>query len=137
MLGLKKAPAGALILLVLVVTRGASGETYDEPFQESVIYCEEAVARLGSCCPTFDGTPVVCSFRHSGEGGCGEGWRDNEDPALSLAESRCILDMSCEDMRSKGVCSRAQKARPYLTKKRYVDGGDIDTGSRSHPPVCP
>lgn len=125
------------VLVVLAVTGSARGEVDDEQFREEVIVCEEALARLVGCCPGLDGNRVLCTYRHESTGGCTDGTADYEDPALSLPESRCILDMSCEDLRSRDVCGRAAEAKTYITRRRSSSGEVTDAGSRSHPPVCP
>lgn len=85
------------------------GEVDDDQFREDVLRCEDALARLQSCCPGFDPIPVDCNFYHS-SGGCGGGTTDVR-PAFSVDESKCIAVTSCEALVANGVCERAQAAR--------------------------
>lgn len=138
MTSLRKAPFGVGLMFVVLITRGARGGADDGQFRKEVLVCEEALARISACCPGVDGDAVVCDFRHESTGGCGEGTRDNVDPALSVAESECVIQTSCEKLNSDGVCARVKEARPYVTKIRFGASGErIDEGSVTHPPVCP
>ena len=144
MTSLRRLPVGVAFALGVVITGSAHGaddapETDDQNFREEVLLCEEAVGKLDTCCPDIDWSTVQCNYRHTTTGGCTDGTADFEDPALNLAESRCILDTSCEDIHRNGVCTRAKAAQPYLTKKRRTPSSDepIDLGSRSHATMCP
>ena len=140
MTSFRRFPIGIAFALGVVITGSAHGasETDDENFREEVLLCEEAVAKLDTCCPDVDWSTVRCDYRHTTTGGCSDGTADLEDPALNLGESHCVLDTSCEEIQRSGVCTRAKAAQPYLTKvRRSPNGPDTDLGSRSHPPVCP
>jgi hypothetical protein len=52
--------------------------------------CEEAAARLRSCCAGFDPASVRCSVSVS----CG----GSPNPELNLDQSSCILGRSCEQL---------------------------------------
>ncbi len=66
--------------------------------------CEEAVSRLIGCCPGFDANQVSCQYS--------EGCTSDSDqfPAITVLDSECIRDRSCEQLRG-GICARAQLAR--------------------------
>ncbi len=103
----------AYIVGAMALLRCGSGIRQDE------LDCEEAVARLTTCCPGFAAT-TWCKY---------EVWTScdtNEvvqrtHPAITEDESRCIRDMSCSDLKKKGVCDRARDAKPIV--ERYDDGG--------------
>ena len=126
-----------MVMLVLVATRVAQADVDDDQFQEDVVVCEEALARLSECCPRFDPRSVYCNYRRSDEAGCGYRTVDNESPARSKGESRCIRSSSCEDLQTRKVCERAQEADTYRTRLTFDGGTAIDAGSRTHAPVCP
>ena len=121
-----------------------SADVHDhDNFREDVAYCEEAVAYLGECCPGFDTHAVVCQYHHDyTAGSCGDpSTTDNESPALSLPESKCILGAKCGALISSGVCARAQKAKPYIDVFRrggdsHYDPSNGTVQSDSHAPVC-
>ena len=70
--------------------------------------CEEAVAHLQGCCPNFRATKINCQDTTS----CGN---TTARPQLTLDQSNCILDRSCDDL-NKDVsgqgptCGRADTA---------------------------
>jgi len=64
--------------------------------RQDEVQCEEAVAHMADCCDDFDRTVVDCSYSDY----CGVSY-----PHLSPAESECILDQSCESLRSKNICN--------------------------------
>jgi len=66
--------------------------------------CEEAVLKLGACCPPFDAKLIVCS----------ENYYPRSTPHLDEYDSRCVLKHSCEDIRTYKAC-------PYIT--HFVVGG--------------
>lgn len=72
--------------------------------REDEQYCEEAVSRLVGCCPGFDLTQISCQYS---EGCTGS---NDQFPALTIEESECIRDRSCDQLRA-GICARAQMAR--------------------------
>jgi hypothetical protein len=144
----RRTPAGVFFALgVVAVLACGDGDTKDDEeddnqFREDVIQCEEAVARLERCCPSFDGSRVLCNYYFRFDtSACGPRTTDSVQPALQLTESRCVLDTSCEDLVGRDVCERAQEARTY-TSHRVENGSssgespDVNE-SDSHPPVCP
>jgi hypothetical protein len=89
-------------------------------FREDVLECEQAVAHLIECCPNFVHASVQCVH----DEGCGT----RTDPALSLNESHCIENRSCEDVRDSGLCMRTQNlGSPTFDEEdggfHLVDGG--------------
>lgn len=86
--------------------------------REDELRCEESVAHLVECCPGFDAKDIDCYYTESCESG-------NYYPAITIAESRCILNMDCPAIVSGGICERAQKSR------RPMEEGDTSEA------VCP
>jgi hypothetical protein len=94
----------------LLSTSGACGIREDE------FDCENAVARLVTCCPGFEASSVDCTYSP----GCG-----NAYPSLDPTQSTCILQSSCSSLQSTGVCNAA---------------ASLSTGSETEatfPSVCP
>jgi len=87
--------------------------------RQDEIDCEQAVAHLQDCCPDFGTATIACVSSQ----GC-----DVSDPALSIAESQCILDRSCESLIASGLCA----ATHDLESRHQDDDGTLV----SHPPVC-
>jgi hypothetical protein len=97
--------------------------------------CEDAVARLQSCCPGFDPTQVDCTFSASNQG-CNS---YPVYPELDEAQSTCIRNESCEALRNNGVCERAEK---LPTPTEWQDDAQLtspDAGPVEDltPVVCP
>ena len=123
----------ALLLPILVALAGSrsaaasSTETEDSnDFRADVLDCEESLGQLERCCPGFDARKVRClHFERSwSESGCdsyARGGSTSEHPALSAKESACILQASCDDLRGRGVCDRAQRALPDRTSSSWSD----------------
>lgn len=125
------------VTLVLVATRVAQADVDDDQFQKEVIVCEEALARLTTCCPRFEPQRVLCNYRRADNEGCGYRSIENVSPALSDGESRCIRSLSCGELQAKKVCERAQEAETYQTRLVFDGGTALDGGARTHAPVCP
>jgi hypothetical protein len=125
--------------MVLACGYDSRSSVDDNNFREDVISCEDALAKLEGCCPDFRPNAVRCHYSEIQSFpifGCTprEGLpREHEEPALSLAASQCILDLSCPELVDKGVCRRAQAAKPYVNEETASDPAQ----SKSHPPVCP
>jgi hypothetical protein len=94
--------------------------------REDELECEEAVAKLDSCCSNFDSSPIQCTFQSD----CSS----TTYPDLDEPTSRCIRDESCDVIVGTGVCARALKAHP--TDSTSDDGADAG-GNPSTPGVCP
>jgi hypothetical protein len=88
--------------------------------REDELECEQAVAKLQGCCPDYADAQIEC--HHSTICGLTE-------PALSIAESQCIAQLSCEEIVARDLCAR--------TKDLESPHDDADGGFVSHPPVCP
>lgn len=147
MLSLTRLSAGSLALatlLLLVTTRSvrAAGSNDDhDQFRSSVFACEGAVAHLVDCCPRFDAKQVACTFDYEyTAGAC-----DSPDtaswqyPAISEAQSACILGTSCEQLRRSGVCERAQQLDPPRGSSSIPTGnkgGYYSSGTEAGT-VCP
>jgi hypothetical protein len=100
-------------LLLPLITRCSGGWRQDE------LECEQAANQLLKCCPGFDPSTLSCSYST----GCGTSY-----PALTVAESECIDNESCETLVATGVCARASDSLPIQT---------TDGGLTEHPGVCP
>lgn len=74
-----------LALAALVVLGSGS-------FFEEGLKCEEAVKRLIDCCPGLRAHLFNCST-------------DCTSPRFSIEASECILSLSCEDVRARGLCT--------------------------------
>jgi hypothetical protein len=61
--------------------------------------CEQAAVQLQACCPDLDVTRMDCTQ----VGGCS---RTRESTAVTLEESACIQESTCEDIRARRVCER-------------------------------
>jgi hypothetical protein len=92
--------------------------------REDELECEEAVAKLDSCCQDFDPSPIQCTF----DSGCGA----TTYPDLDEDTSRCIRSESCDVIVSSGVCARALRSRPNNMTDNEGAAGDPAT-----PGVCP
>jgi hypothetical protein len=107
------APLAILLTFSSTLVRGAG-------FREDEVVCEEAVAHIVDCCPDFDlegpeGVSVSCTYDESG---C-----DARLPDLSADESACIRELSCDELKERGICE--YRARPAFS--------DPDTEAA---PVC-
>lgn len=146
MLSLPRLSAGSLalaVLLLVITTRSvrAAGTTDDhDQFRSSVFACEGAVAHLVDCCPRFDAKQIACTYDYEfTAGAC-----DSPDttswqyPAISDAQSRCILATSCEQLRKSGVCDRAQQLDPPRGYSSSTPGnyGSYSGGTEAGT-VCP
>jgi hypothetical protein len=77
------------------------------PLLQVELDCEEAVSVLDGCCPGFAGSQLQCNYKSDCSG--------TTYPAISQSDSACIRSESCSELKSTGVCDRAQKARSYST----------------------
>jgi len=80
-------------LILMHTTRCNGGLSPDE------LYCEQAAAYLQQCCPGFDPTALNCNYS-----ACSNAL--TELPALSLDESKCIVNETCSRLVESGVCTR-------------------------------
>jgi hypothetical protein len=131
-------PAGVLFATaVATVLACSSGEDDkdDNQFRADVIWCEEAVARLATCCPGFEPMRVECKYYYSHVRSCGPDTMTKVEPAFTTDESRCIIDTPCDALVANDVCRRAQDARAVNTTTHTETGST--TGTVRGPRVCP
>jgi hypothetical protein len=81
----------------LLVAAALGAGLFCGSIREDELDCEEAVARLRSCCPGFSPDAVDCRYRE----GCGPVY-----PQISTADSDCIRATACETLVATGVCER-------------------------------
>ena len=117
MLRFRKLSFGIFFSLALTTVLAWSDEKDDNNFQKDVIECEEALARLAACCPNFDASRVLCNYYYYYNSGCGSSTTERVSPAFSEPESDCIRNTDCETLTKKGVCTRAQLAKPYSSRE--------------------
>jgi hypothetical protein len=132
--------AGLVVLLLLVspavTARGASKRT---DFDERVLSCEEARAKLERCCPDFPVRTIQCVDDEYETQGCGMHSYGHKLPAYTLAESRCIRETPCENLVKSSVCVRAAA----VTRRGQSTTIDLDENRESsknydtQPAVCP
>jgi hypothetical protein len=106
-------------------------------FREDVLWCEDAVARLASCCPQPGLGNIKCYYYSSG---CDSPSQVSLSPALSISESRCIRDLDCAALRDRGVCARAVPVEGFSSSTTTSTGGTTASTSSQDPPrgpVCP
>ena len=132
---MRKANVTGLLVSGVIAFGGACGPPYvvedTDNFRPDVVDCEDALAKLSTCCPGFDTTKVACRYYYWSDvhqdscSGQETGSIRFTEPALEEPDSQCILHSSCSDLVSHGVCQRAQAAEP-------------PTDEASSPPeVCP
>ncbi|MBX3209656.1 MAG: hypothetical protein KF764_31775 [Labilithrix sp.] len=148
------APGVAFALgVALVLACNDNGyEKDDDQFREDVIWCEEAVARLERCCPSFDAMKIECNYFFSRSEGCSSTTTRRTSPALDEDESRCVIDTSCDALVERGVCERAAAGGDARSSVVTVDHSSSTSGfvggtssgmtsgsgtSSQRGPVCP
>jgi hypothetical protein len=91
------------------------GPSTGSGFTETQLYCQAAAVQLLDCCPGYVAGFLTCDrqdFQASQSSSCA-GTTSNSTtnyPTLSLSESTCILNESCQELVATKVCSRAVKA---------------------------
>jgi len=104
--------------------------------REDEFACEDAVAHLQQCCPGFTGANIACVY-DAVAGGCDtQGYSDNPD--FDVAQSTCIRNESCTQLRSPGptgtsVCDQVAA----IPKNSGERGGYQDPASVQSVQVCP
>ena len=63
--------------------------------------CENAVARLQSCCKGFGGSNIDCTYE---PGSCD---KDPVLPQIDETQASCVVQQSCDSLVSSGACGRA------------------------------
>ena len=119
-------PAVGVVVVVVAVVIGLAVSC--RGFREDEIECEKAIVHLGACCLGFRAERLDCSYNE--RLGCADEVKASEYPVLSLNDSRCLRQKSCEDLAVDGDCSRAQNAQ------RRVDSHDKSIASNQPGPVC-
>ena len=113
-------------------------DTDEDAFRPEVFACEVALATLEACCPGFDPERVYSTYRKEYTTGCDFHTTITTRPALNDLESRCVEASSCEDLRARHVCERAQTAVDYVNVERTpLDSPVAWRAPSSHDPVCP
>ncbi len=109
--GRPRGTGGRLVALV-IVTVGVVFSCGDIDYEE--MRCEEAAVRVESCCERIDIGRFNCI---TDPGGCGGVPRE---PAFSDKAADCIFDLSCSDMRDRGICDglRTLHYGPYPNQDR-------------------
>jgi hypothetical protein len=134
-------PTGSIVALGVAAVLACSRPGHDEDdnqFREDVIWCEEALARLATCCPGFDATRVECNYYFEQDEGCTATTTRQIEPALTTGESRCVRDTDCAVLVSSGVCARAQVAvSPKRSSEAPAIGAPALEETRRGPTVCP
>ena len=104
-------------------------------FRPDVVYCEEALSYLASCCPNFDAGAVSCQYAYYSGATCfdKDGVPSGYAPTFRQSESQCILDESCKTLVSTGVCERAQSADMAAA---FPPDASVDTGPAGAG-ICP
>jgi len=136
---------GSIALLLLSVPQVARGrESNSEDFTAEVLSCEEAMSKLGRCCPDFTPTIYRCVDEESTFSGCDGGlYRSRTLPLLNESESHCIRELPCEALSQTKVCDRVKAAKERRTTTTLEEAPDSSdrvgstTGSLSRPAVCP
>jgi hypothetical protein len=98
---------GASLLAILI----GGGHPLAQGFREDEVQCEETVAHLADCCSDFDPHAIDCKYI--------SGCDSDTYPVFTVAESRCIRDKSCAEVRRDGVCERT------LERQGQSDGGSV------------
>jgi hypothetical protein len=102
-------PVGVAAVLGVLAVMACDSDTDDNQFREDVISCEEAVAHLEECCSEFRPTNVQCRYFFRRTEGCiGPDTTTRVEPDLDLRESRCIRDLTCDGIQSRGLCTNGQ-----------------------------
>lgn len=125
-----KAPAGVVLALgvaALLACSSNGDKDDDNQFREDVLQCEEAVARLQRCCPSFDVGAIECRYHYSYSTGCGTTTRTRSLPAFDTSESKCVQNTSCSGIVSSGVCERALDGGVARTTIEQTDTDEAGT----------
>jgi hypothetical protein len=137
-------------LLIFGVHCSGEGFTHDE------LYCQEASADLLQCCPRYDPSMTYCDQGSDPQSQSSSSCLgSNSDtvtmyPTLSLAEGQCILNETCDELVSSGVCARAMH-QEHATRETTTSGCggsseqttyedavvDADFVPPAHESVCP
>jgi hypothetical protein len=89
--------------LLIAAVAGLGLSTMTCGANEDEIQCEEAVARLSSCCPTFDPYSVSCRITVGCNGKL-------QSPMINITQSKCIQNLDCSAINANNVCGRVSSA---------------------------
>jgi hypothetical protein len=104
------------VVLGILAVMACDSDTDDNQFREDVISCEEAVAHLEECCSDFLASNVECRYFYRRNESCvGPDTTTRIDPDIDLHQSRCIRDLTCDGIQSRGFCAYGRRST--------VDGG--------------
>jgi hypothetical protein len=94
----KRRVGGGWYAALLALLVGAGQPLAQQGFRQDELECEEALAHLDDCCEDFDPAAVDCNHV--------DGCDTDTFPTISVDESQCIRDKSCESIRRDGICQR-------------------------------
>jgi hypothetical protein len=96
------------LLVALFVALSCTGLSEEE------LTCEQAVSKISDCCPGVDTRRLPCVDT---AGGCASG---EAEATVSREAGSCVLDLSCEVLRSSGKCDRivSYALLPHVQKDR-------------------
>ena len=84
--------------IVLAVLTGLVGILFScGSVRKDELVCEEAVARLSDCCPSFDPRRFDCEYIQSCAG--------SNVPVVDEHAAECIRARACDDLASTGICA--------------------------------
>lgn len=130
---------GLLVAGFLLVPGLSAGKEDRDDLTYDVLACENAVAKLEQCCPSFPARNLSCVDERYDREGCGTRQRGRELPSFDDVESSCLLETPCPALIERGICKRAAEAQP----RGFEYSTDLDTGATStinkddRPRVCP
>lgn len=106
--GGRSAGTSVALVVALLVALSCTGLSEEE------LTCEQAVSKISECCPDVDTRRLPCV---ESAGGCTNG---EAEATVSRSAGRCVLDLSCETLRSSGKCERivAYAMLPHVYKNR-------------------
>lgn len=82
-------------MLISVVLLGAlAPRAQGEELRQDTFLCEDAVSRLGHCCPGFDPATFQCNY----DPGDGCANRPASYPEIDISTARCLLASTCSDI---------------------------------------
>jgi hypothetical protein len=140
---------GAVFGLLVVVIWGCDPDKTDyddsEDLNDTVISCEVAIAHLANCCPEFDPQKHgQCTDRdYHQTSGC-ESVTTKAGrtlPEMTLEESVCVRESSCESLVNRGVCNVVMTNGPrgkwsYDYRFNADNVHESNSGVYEHATVC-
>jgi hypothetical protein len=74
--------------------------------REDVVLCEEAASHYASCCG-HDLAGLQCRYAFSCFLDCAHAG-DSSQPDLDATKSRCMMNLSCGDLKDRGICEKTK-----------------------------